>query len=230
MCPNCQHKLAAKDLVPIFSWLWLKGKCRYCKKPISKQYPVMELFVAMMFVISYLVWPINLDSSWQYLNFATWLVVLVGLTALAVYDIKWMILPDRIIYSLIAIIIISIIFQFALGRPAKDMTEIILSAVIGGGLFWLLYQISQGKWIGGGDVKLGFLLGLLVAKPKLAFLVLFFASIIGIIWIFPLLIAKKLTKTSKIPFGPFLIVATTIVILYGSHIIHWYQQSFILIH
>ncbi|HUD03733.1 MAG TPA: prepilin peptidase [Patescibacteria group bacterium] len=228
MCPNCKHQLAIKDLVPVFSWVFLRGKCRYCKKPISKQYPLVELLVVVLFVVSYVAWPINLNSNWQYLNFATWLVILVGLTALAVYDNKWMILPDKIIYPVIVFAIISTMLQFALGRPGKDITEVLLSVIIGGGLFWLIYQVSLGKWIGGGDVKLGFLLGILVAKPELALLLLFFSSILGLVWILPLMISKKITRTSKVPFGPFLIMAAMIVVLFGQHVINWYQ-SFILV-
>jgi prepilin signal peptidase PulO-like enzyme (type II secretory pathway) len=228
MCPNCKHQLTAKDLVPVFSWVFLRGKCRYCKKPISKQYPLVELLVAVLFVVSYLAWPTNLNSSWQYINFATWLVAVVGLVALAIYDIKWMLLPDKIIYPVMVLAIISFLIQVILGRPTSDIPKAFLAALIGGGLFWLIYQVSQGKWIGGGDVKLGFLLGILVATPELAFLTLFLASIIGLIWILPMLVTKKLTKTSKVPFGPFLIAAAMIVVLYGPSIISWYKSLFMI--
>ena len=180
ICPICKHKLAAKDLIPIISWLSLKGRCRYCHKPISKQYPLIELLVALLFVISYLAWPSSLTSnSWQAVNFITWLVVLVGLVALAIYDIKWMILPDRIIYPLLVFVVISVALQMALGRPAIDLLKIALSAIIGGGLFEIFYLISKGKWIGGGDIKLGILLGIMLAAPELAILLLFLSSVLG---------------------------------------------------
>jgi prepilin signal peptidase PulO-like enzyme (type II secretory pathway) len=148
--------------------------------------------------------------------------------ALAIYDIKWMLLPDKIIYPVMVLAIISFLIQVILGRPTSDIPKAFLAALIGGGLFWLIYQVSQGKWIGGGDVKLGFLLGILVATPELAFLTLFLASIIGLIWILPMLVTKKLTKTSKVPFGPFLIAAAMIVVLYGPSIISWYKSLFMI--
>jgi len=224
MCPYCKHELSATDLIPVLSWLLLRGKCRYCKKQISIQYPLVELFTALLFVISFLAWPTTLNNSWEYLNFVTWLIMIIGLIGLAIYDIKWMILPDKIIYPILIIAILSFVTQLILGRATIDLIMVILSSLIGGGLFWLIYQISNGNWIGGGDVKLGFLLGILVVRPELAFLVLFLASILGIVYIMPLLISKKLKKTSKVPFGPFLIMATFIVILYGPSIVNWYKS------
>lgn len=223
MCPNCKHILSALDLIPIISWVTLKGKCRYCKKSISYQYPFVEFFTAILFVASYYLWPTELISSWQYIGFITWLVVLIGLIALFVYDLKWMILPDKIVYPLIIIVILSLLIQLALGRPTSDLLGASLAALIGGGIFWILYQISGGKWIGGGDVKLGFLLGLIVLKPELAFLTLFLASVLGTICILPFLVTKKIKKNSHVPFGPFLIASSIIVVLFGQQIINWYQ-------
>src|SRR5579871_5847178 len=81
MCPRCKHELAASDLIPVLSWLWLRGKCRYCQKPISPQYPVVELAVALVFVSSYFWWPGNLTDDGQKTLFTTWLWCCVGLTA-----------------------------------------------------------------------------------------------------------------------------------------------------
>jgi prepilin signal peptidase PulO-like enzyme (type II secretory pathway) len=228
MCPNCKHELAPIDLVPIFSWIGLKGKCRSCKKPISLQYPIVELVVAAIFVKSYIFWPIALDQTWQYVALISWLIISVGLIALVVYDLRWMLLPDKIVYSLIGIAALSYILQFLLGRPLNDLFGIFIATVIGGGIFLILYEVSRGKWIGGGDVKLGFLLGLLVAKPEFALLLLFLASVLGMVFVAPLLITKKLTKTSKVPFGPFLILAAFVVIFIGRNIIDWYQSTMLI--
>jgi prepilin signal peptidase PulO-like enzyme (type II secretory pathway) len=226
MCPNCQHQLVAKDLIPIISWLCLKRKCRYCKKPISWQYPVVELITAGLFVVSYLFWPTELVASWQYVSLISWLIILIGLIALVVYDIKWMILPDKIVYPLLGMTILSLALQYSLGRSLSDIYGVIWAVVIGGGIFWLIFQISKGKWIGGGDVKLGFLLGLVVAKPEYAFLVLFIASIIAMLFTAPLLAVKKLKKNSKVPFGPFLITASIVVVMLGSNILNAYKSLF----
>ena len=225
MCPKCQHQLAAKDLVPVFSWLYLKRKCRYCKKPISWQYPLVELLTTGLIVGSYLAWPTELNS-YLLIQFISWLIMLVGLIALTVYDIKWMLLPDKIVFPLIATALLSLIGQFILGRPINNIYGIIWAVIIDGGIFWLIFQFSKGKWIGGGDVKLGFLLGLIVGKPEYAFLTLFIASVIATLFSLPLLMLKKLKKTSKIPFGPFLIAACMIVVLFGATIIDAYKSVF----
>ncbi|HEX7368051.1 MAG TPA: prepilin peptidase, partial [Candidatus Saccharimonadales bacterium] len=102
MCPNCHHELAAKDLVPVLSWLWLRGKCRYCRKPISWQYPAVELMTGLLFVGSYLWWPLSLQGVGLF-QFVVWLGFIVGFMALAVYDLRWFTLPNRIVYPLIAL-------------------------------------------------------------------------------------------------------------------------------
>jgi prepilin signal peptidase PulO-like enzyme (type II secretory pathway) len=139
-----------------------------------------------------------------------------------------MILPDKITYPLITFTIISFLLQLVLGRPTTDIPGVVLSVVISSGLFWLFYLVSKGKWIGGGDIKLGFLLGMLVARPELAILLLFLSSVLGMIWVAPLLFTKKLSTTSKLPYGPFLITASIIVVLYGPHIINWYKSLFLI--
>ena len=121
MCPNCKHQLSAKDLIPVISWISLKGKCRYCKKPISWQYPLVELLTALLFILSWLFWPVELSASWQYLAFITWIIMLVGLVAMAVYDTKWMLLPDKILYPLVLVTVGSYVAQFALGKPLNEL-------------------------------------------------------------------------------------------------------------
>src|ERR1039458_1315039 len=74
MCPNCRHELSTRDLVPVFSWLALKGKCRYCNKPISLQYPLVELATVLLFIASYLWWPVTLSGA-QISIFVLWLAL-----------------------------------------------------------------------------------------------------------------------------------------------------------
>jgi prepilin signal peptidase PulO-like enzyme (type II secretory pathway) len=224
MCPDCKHQLKAIDLIPVASWIMLKGKCRYCKKPISWQYPVIELLTAFLFVFSWVFWPAVLTANWQYFAFITWLIILIGLISMAIYDTRWMILPDKILYFLTLIMIGSYLIQFSFDKPAHDATDIFFAAVIGCGFFGLIYLVSRGKWIGFGDVKLGFLLGLIVATPVNIFITLFLSSILGMFWIMPLLAIKKLKPTSHIPFGPFLISAAVIVVLFGQNIVDLYRS------
>lgn len=222
MCPNCKHELSPIDLVPVFSWLALGGKCRYCKKPISKQYPLVELVTAILFGLSAYFWDFSLSYSWA--GFVTWLVCLVALIALAIYDLRYTLLPNKIIYKFYSIAVLGLAVQFLLGKPIAGVKQTILSVLISGGIFWLIYQVSQGRWIGGGDVKLGFLLGLLIPTGWLALLMLFIASLLGSLVSLPLLASKKISRTAHIPFGPFLIISTIIVVLYGQNILNWYTN------
>lgn len=226
-CVHCHHKLVASDLIPVLSWLALKGKCRYCKKPISAQYPLVELVTAFLFVISYALWPQGLSGG-EVMVFAIWLVLLVGLISLAVYDLKWMLLPDKIVLALFILAIIQALTIVLLSSdPTKELLGRLLGFIVGGGIFYAFFQFSKGRWIGGGDVKLGFLLGLIAGSAGRSFLLIFVASLAGTLISLPLLMSKKIGKTTRIPFGPFLIVAIIIVQLFGHDIITWYQNLFL---
>lgn len=231
MCVHCGHELAAKDLIPVLSWVWLKGKCRYCKKPISWQYPIVELTTAVLFVLSYIYWPAFQGRALETagaVDFGVWLVSLVGLMALIVYDLRWMILPNKIIFPLMALASLNVLAQCLLSSNFQPLLSGLWGALIGGGLFYLLFQISGGRWIGGGDVKLGFLLGILVGGPPLALLMLFTASLLGSAYSLPLMAKGSLTAKAKIPFGPFLIMAAVISELFGQKLIDWYGHMFLI--
>ncbi len=226
MCPNCKHTLAAKDLIPVISWLVLKGKCRYCRKNISWQYPAVELLTAILFLVSYYSWPYALNGLGATV-FALWLILLTGLIALAVYDLKWFILPNRIVFPLFGITGIYLLLRLIINR--NDLIPVLGSSMwgllIGGGIFWILFQVSNGKWIGGGDVKLGWLLGIIVGGPLASLLLIFIASLLGTFAAMPLIYKKKLGKQHHVPFGPFLIAACVIVLLVGGRMITWYKTQ-----
>lgn len=229
VCPNCKHRLDAIDLIPIISWLILKGRCRYCGQPISPQYPLVEAATPLLFIISYIFWPRPFTSQLIF-DFGLWLVFLTGLIAVAVYDIRWMLIPNRIIYPLLSLAFIQLFIKAGFLDSGWHLAlSSLLSLTVAGGLFYILFQVSQGRWIGGGDVKLGFLLGLILANPVLSMLMLFTASIIGLGVVSPLLITKRLNLNSRLPFGPLLILATIIVKLFGATLVMWYQRHFIAI-
>jgi prepilin signal peptidase PulO-like enzyme (type II secretory pathway) len=223
MCPNCKHTLGVWDLLPIVSWLWLRGKCRYCHKPINWQYPLVELLTASLFVISFLFWPYEMDAS-GLLGFVLWLVALVIFMALIVYDLRWMLLPNRLVFPLTMLGAAGVIMQVILQSDLSIVVDAALSLAVAGGIFYVLFQVSDGKWIGGGDVKLGFAIGLLLARPDLSFLMLFVASFLGTLVAIPGMLTGKLSRTSRLPFGPFLIIATILVQLFGLNLIEWYTN------
>lgn len=226
MCVYCRHELAWYDLLPVASWLSLGGKCRYCRRSISWQYPAVELLTAGLFILSYAAWPYGFYEPAGVVLFALWLVFIVGFMALAVYDIRWMLLPNRMVYPLIWLAVVQVGIRAVLDA---DTAGAIAGAALGflaiGGLFYLLFQLSDGTWIGGGDVKLAFMIGPLVGSGVLSMMVIFLASILGTLVSLPFLAQKSLKASSRIPFGPFLLTATIVVYLFGGRILDWYMQG-----
>lgn len=223
MCPNCKHTLGFLDLIPVFSWLALKGKCRYCHKPYGWHTVALELSLAGLFVLSYVVWPYGFDTS-GCIQFGVWLIVLVGFAALALYDLRWYILPDRIIFPLAGLVAAQVLICCFLQGDWHYLWGAILGVLSLAGVFFILFQLSDGGWIGGGDVKLAIVLGLLVAGPLEAMLVLLISSVLGLMFSLPSLAKGQRGLSSKIPYGPFLIAATIIVYLFGTGWINWYQH------
>ncbi|HSX43708.1 MAG TPA: prepilin peptidase [Candidatus Saccharimonadales bacterium] len=228
MCPHCKHPLAWYDLLPVVSWLSLGGKCRYCHKPIPDS-PVVEAALAGIFILSYAYWPLTFNTRGWY-DFIIWLAISVGLMALLIYDLRWMLLPNKIVYPLFYLAITAAIVDvLAFHAGAHFILDVLYGFLAGGGLFWVLFQISGGKWIGGGDVRLGALLGIVVGSLSGSLLVIFLASLLGSVVAIPMLIARQAKTNTRIPFGPFLIIATIIVKLFGATLISWYRRKFLII-
>ncbi len=224
MCQKCKHVLGPWDLVPVFSWLFLRGKCRYCGAKISWQSPVIEVMMGLLFAGSYFLWPYVL-SGIGLVEFCFWLVFLVGFVTLAVYDLRWFILPDRIVYPLIGLAVVqAFLLLFLFHSGLQGFLGSIWGILIASGIFFVLYQVSDGRWIGGGDVKLGVVLGILLGGPMLSLLLLFVASVLGTLVSLPLLAFGKANRSTLIPFGPFLIAATVIVELFGHHFVDLFTQ------
>ena len=229
MCPRCRHELAAKDLVPVFSYLSLRGRCGYCQEPISWQYPVVELAMAGVFVASYFFWPVELAGIGQWLLFISWLGASVGLLALLIYDFRWMMLPNRILYPTLVVAAAGRLgyIAFYASDKAHQLVLLGLSLLLSSGFFWLLFLISKGRWIGFGDVRLGLITGTLLATPAKSLLMLFLASLLGTLFVLPLVATGRTKMTSRMPYGPFLIIATGVVLLFGQSIINWYHGHFL---
>lgn len=225
-CEHCGHVLAWYDLLPIVSWLLLKGTCRYCHKKLSIEYPLTEFLTGCLFVLLYTAWP-NQLAGWEYVRVGLWLVIATGFVVLTLFDMKWMLLPNKIVLPMLTFALAERAAYALLYNDVNVVRETVLGIVFGGGIFWLLFEVSRGKWIGGGDVKLGFLVGALVGGPLSALLVLFIASWLGASYGLVMMGARKLRRTSHIPFGPFLMSAAVIVFLYGRQLIDLYSRLFL---
>jgi len=215
-CPHCKHILNWQDLIPLLSFLFLKGRCRYCQKPISLQYPLVELVTGLLFVSFFI-----FHFSFFIFLIACFLIIIF------VYDLRHYIIPDKIIYPAILVsgiwYLVSSIF---LGLYTKyEILNTIYSAFGAAAFFLLIVLISRGKWMGVGDIKLAFLMGLVLSPPKIL-VALFLAFFIGAIIGMGLIISGKKTLKSEVPFGPFLVTGTFIALFFGEKIIQWYLNLF----
>jgi len=227
-CLSCSYELKWYDLIPLISWVSLKGKCRNCHKPIGYFEPLIELGVAMFFVLSYALWPMPLDGGIEITRFIIWLIAGVALAILFAYDKKWFILPNIISYLVIALGAINAVLVVASSSNKSDsIIGIIVSVLILSGLYLAIYIFSHGKWIGFGDIKLGLGLALLIADWQLAFIALFAANLVGCIIVLPSMITGKLKRDSHVPFGPLLIIGAFIAVLAGNYLINLYFSALV---
>ncbi|MEO7904728.1 MAG: A24 family peptidase [Candidatus Saccharimonadales bacterium] len=224
-CLSCKHPLAWFDLIPLVSWVGLGGKCRYCHGAIGWFEPLMELGVASMFVISFVLWPFPFDSTLQVVQLIGWLVAVVLMAILFAYDLKWFLLPDRVMFPLIGVgVFVAGTSVLLSEQPVASVISLAIGIVILSGIYLLLWLVSKGQWIGFGDVKLGLALALLLGNWELAFLTLFAANLIGCLIIIPGMVAGKIQRTTRVPFGPLLIVGCVVALLLGTPIIAWYGE------
>jgi leader peptidase (prepilin peptidase) / N-methyltransferase len=209
ICPNCKHVLAWYDLIPVISFLFLGGNCRYCKQKISLQYPSIEILTAVVFVWIFSFF--NLPLAIFYSAIACLLLIAF------VYDLKHFIIPDRVTYAGIIIT-----FLYSLIFNSQFLIHNSIWAGLGAMVFFLIiFLVSRGKWMGFGDVKLAFLMGLLLGFPNIL-VALFFAFLVGAVIGLVLVLAKKKGLKSEVPFGPFLVLGVFIALFWGEKIITWY--------
>lgn len=216
-CPYCKHQLEPEDLIPIYSFIILKGKCRYCQAKISWQYPIVEFITALIFVLIYFVW--SKSPVFGYLVLYRNLFFAASLIVIFIYDFKYQLVSDQIV---IWSAIIAFLSNLWLGI---SWLNLLIGAIIGSSFFLAQYLISKGKWIGLGDAYLGFLMGIMLGWQRVVLAVML-AYLIGSITAVILVLLKKEEWKSKIALGPFLAIGTFIVLLYGEAILNWYLAGF----
>lgn len=214
-CARCNRTLAWYELVPVLSFLALRGKCRQCRVSISFQYPLVELLTAIVFVVSYT--KIVIEGGFTtlaWVSFFFTLVIASLLLVMTVYDLRHKIIPDSVVYPFILLAIASIVWkaftiqQFAVGGAIVDGVVVALP-------FFLLWYLSKGRVMGFGDVKLALGIGWLVG------LSIGFGSILLAFWIGAVvgLLLLGVTRTygmkSEVPFAPFLVTGLFIASMWG---------------
>ncbi len=225
-CPKCKHKLNWIDLIPFLGFFIRKGKCHYCGKKISRQYPSVELAAGLLFV--FVCWYYFSMPGPKELFIIRDLVFVSILIVIFVYDLKYKLILDKVSLPAAGF---AILYNVLLGYPRGDtftsLLNLILAGAIGAGFFLLQFWLSKGKWIGGGDIRLGLLMGFMVGWP-LIFVALFLSYIGGAVVGLFLLASKKKTLKAEIPFGIFLAPATFLTIFYGQQLLNWYLSRFLI--
>lgn len=265
-CPHCKQKLAWYDLFPVFSYLTLGGKCRFCKKGIGIDYLLVETVMGLL--VAFLFWQSFRNFQFPILNFQSiynlqFTIALIDLlfktflisvlVILFITDLRKMLIPDKIVkpaivLSMVFLVLITVLkewylyfslAQTELGRlllpPYSDyfqrhalltayplLGSVIMAAAIGG-FFWLLIVITRGRGMGGGDVKLGALMGLALGFPN-ALIALMLAFILGAFVSLILIALKRKHFGQSVPFGPFLVIGSLIALFWGNQLLDWYLK------
>jgi len=220
-CEACQHKLSAIDLIPVFSYVRLRGRCRYCQISIPRKLLWVELAAAVIFALLY--WYYRLSPELGILAFYACLFIVVF-----VIDLEHSLILNKIVYpTMIVALLLSLIPQSWLSYEPWLTIVIepgIASAALGGAIgfvvFLLIALVSRGG-MGWGDVKLAALIGLATGFP-LVFVAIIMAAILGGVVAVVLLATRRRGRREMIPFGPFLAVAAMATLLWGNNILSWY--------
>lgn len=226
VCPHCGHQLATLDLIPIFSYLLQGGKCRYCGRKLSLQYPLVELVTALAFSFYFLVEGQSLFFGFPFTIFQL-LINLFAISVLIVvlvYDLRWGIIPDKIIIPSAILALLANFFLFLLNTKYEILNTSIknyafdLLTAFGIGLFFLLLiLITRGRGMGGGDLKLSVFIGLFLGFP-LGFIAILLGFLTGALGSVMLLLLGKKGFKETVPFGPFLALGAYISLLFGNYI------------
>ncbi|KKS32523.1 MAG: Type 4 prepilin-like protein leader peptide-processing enzyme [Candidatus Amesbacteria bacterium GW2011_GWA2_42_12] len=203
ICPKCKHKLGFWDLIPLLSFLFLRGKCRYCHSPISLRYFLVELFLGAAFVF----------VGIHYSVFSTrllWMAILWVMTVIAVMDWETMLVSDWLVGSWLIMILLTMNYEL--------ITMNLLGVAVAVGIIGGIWILTKKKGMGSGDIGIAAVMGLMLGWPKIA-IGLWFAFITGAAFgLWSLVFGHKKMK-SAIPFGPFLILGTLIASIWGEKIL-----------
>lgn len=211
-CTNCQRRLTALDLIPVLSYIFLRGKCRTCGAKISPIYLITELVTGILFAFT--VWNLGLT-----IETAVALIFISLLTIIVVSDFAYMLIPDKVLLFFLPFLVVGRILS-----PLDPWWDSLLGAVVGFGILYLIAIVSKGG-MGGGDIKLFFLIGLVLGTLN-SLLTLFLAAFIGMIVGIVVLKVRNQGRKTPVPFGPSIALAAIIVYFYGVRMLDWYSNLF----
>ncbi len=223
-CPKCKKRLKPLDLVPLLSYIILKGKCRYCHRKIDPSYMALEMTTGLAFVAVFGKYTFfraedisMVPVDWIFMVYFILLAAVCTLmVAIFFFDLKYQEIPTNIL-----IVFILSGLTAGLVFTGANITGMIIALVLALVLFGGQILISKGKWLGEGDLYIGIGMALLLGWEK--FLVAFVASyLLGALVSISLLLTGKAKTKSKIAFAPFLVIGTCLAIFFGQYIVDWY--------
>ncbi len=224
-CPKCKHTLQTRDLIPLFSFLFLLGKCRYCKKKISLEYPLIEFLTGVLFVFSAshsgFLTSFPAVSTVEVAIMVYLFAIFFFLLLIFFYDLKYFLIPDIAVFSLIGLSFLFLFSEFLFEGDVEILIHGIFAALGAFLVFFLLFYFTKGRGMGFGDVKFVVFMGLFLGVPNIIaglFISFLLGAIIGII----LILFKKKGMKSQIPFGPFLVIGTLLALSFGETIMEFY--------
>lgn len=209
-CDQCHRRLTAIDLIPVLSYVFLRGKCRTCGAKIGLFYPLMELLTGILFTVAFLHFGFTLELAVA-LFFISLLIII------TVSDIAYMLIPDKVLLPFAIVLILLRIFS-----PLNPWWDAVVGAVFGFSILLLIAIVSKGG-MGGGDIKLFFLIGLVLGF-KLTIVALFMSAVIGLIAGVMQLLWQKKGRKQPIPFGPWIAVGSVLTYFWGQEILEWYTN------
>ncbi len=231
-CDSCQHRLAPADLVPLFSYLWLRRRCRYCGASIPQRPFWVELGTGLLFALSFWYlgssdWCLGLSVQFVVIAFYGSLFLVIG-----VIDLEHQLVLNKISYPAMALALVIAIFQ-----PPPELIALnlawpwsgIVNALMGGAMglvlisavYYLYLWIRKQEGFGGGDFKLVILMGLVTGSGMIIMALTLGAILGGLVGIILLLLKLKKRK-EPLPFGSFLVISAMLTLIWGSDILNWY--------
>ncbi|MDO8435659.1 MAG: prepilin peptidase [bacterium] len=211
-CAHCKVTLGPADLIPLFSFIALRARCRSCRKPLSWSYPAVEALCGILFLVPVFVYGTDWINTSVLLHTVLGWFFLSGLLVLFLMDFWYRLVPDAIVLPLIAA---AVIVQLFTGR--MGWYQLVLGLVIGFGWFGIQWLVSKGKWVGGGDMRLGALAGALVGFPGIL-IVFFFTYVVGALCAVVGLATGRFTLKGEFPLGTTLTMATALVYFVPTHV------------
>ena len=214
-CEACQHKLSARDLIPVFSYLRLGGRCRYCQASMPRRIFWLELTSAVVFALLY--WHFRLHPELAVMIFYACLFIVIF-----VIDLEHGLILNKVVYPAMVVALLLALYPWPWLRDSMGMrvAYAALGGAIGFAIFLLIAIISRGG-MGWGDVKLAALIGLATGFPLIIVAVIM-AAILGGVVAVALVIGRRKKRRETVPFGPFLAVAAMVTLLWGNSILGWY--------